>query len=412
MTSVVVIGAGPAGVMAAITAARKGSKVVLLDKNEKIGRKLYISGKGRCNLTNAAEFNDFVSNIVSNPKFAFGALKAFSNADAVDFFVKRGVPLKTERGGRVFPVSDKASDIVDALFKELGAAGVAFMPKTAVESFVTKDKRITAVKTSKGVVEGDSFILATGGKSYPLTGSDGSGYALAVSLGHTVTKPVAALSALEFDSVTVGKMTFPISETGLPEGVSLKNVEITAYFDNKKRSEFGEALFTATGMSGPVVLTLSSFVNRSKNVKLSVDFKPALDEKKLDMRLLREFESAKNRRLKNVLPSLLPDSLAKWTASLLPFSDKQVNAVTKDERKTLVGALKSLEFSVSSTAPLENAIVTAGGIKTGEIDPKTMKSRLIENLSFAGEIIDIDALTGGYNIQLALSTGYVAGKNA
>lgn len=412
MTTVVVIGAGPAGVMAAVTAARKGSKVVLLDKNEKIGRKLYISGKGRCNLTNAAEFNDFVSNIVSNPKFAFGALKTFSNADAVDFFVKRGVPLKTERGGRVFPVSDKASDIVDALFKELGAAGVAFMPKTAVESFVTKDKRITAVKTSKGVVEGDSFILATGGKSYPLTGSDGSGYALAVSLGHTVTKPVAALSALEFDSVTVGKRTFPISETGLPEGVSLKNVEITAYFDNKKRSEFGEALFTATGMSGPVVLTLSSFVNRSKNVKLSVDFKPALDEKKLDMRLLREFESAKNRRLKNVLPSLLPDSLAKWTASLLPFSDKQVNAVTKDERKTLVGALKSLEFSVSSTAPLENAIVTAGGIKTGEIDPKTMKSRLIENLSFAGEIIDIDALTGGYNIQLALSTGYVAGKNA
>ena len=412
MTTVVVIGAGPAGVMAAITAAQNGSKVVLLDKNEKIGRKLYISGKGRCNLTNVAEFNDFVANIVSNPKFAFGALKAFSNADATDFFVKRGVPLKTERGGRVFPTSDKASDVVDALYKELGALGVKFMPKTTVESFVADDNRITAVKTSKGIFGGDSFVLATGGKSYPLTGSDGSGYALASSLGHTVIEPVAALSALELGSVTVGNRTFSVSETGLPEGVSLKNVEITAFFGNKKRSEFGEALFTSTGLSGPVVLTLSSFVNRFSDIKLTVDFKPALDDKKLDLRLLREFENAKNRRLKNVLPNLLPDSLAKWLADLLSFSDKQVNSVTKDERKTLIEALKSLEFSVSSTAPVENAIVTAGGIKTSEIDPKTMKSKLIENLSFAGEIIDIDALTGGYNIQLALSTGYVAGKNA
>lgn len=412
MTTVVVIGAGPAGVMAAITAAQNGSKVVLLDKNEKIGRKLYISGKGRCNLTNVAEFNDFVANIVSNPKFAFGALKAFSNADATDFFVKRGVPLKTERGGRVFPTSDKASDVVDALYKELGALGVKFMPKTTVESFVSDDNRITAVKTSKGIFGGDSFVLATGGKSYPLTGSDGSGYALASSLGHTVIEPVAALSALELGSVTVGNRTFSVSETGLPEGVSLKNVEITAFFGNKKRSEFGEALFTSTGLSGPVVLTLSSFVNRFSDIKLTVDFKPALDDKKLDLRLLREFENAKNRQLKNVLPNLLPDSLAKWLAALLSFSDKQVNSVTKDERKTLIEALKTLEFSVSSFAPIENAIVTAGGIKTSEIDPKTMKSKLIENLSFAGEIIDIDALTGGYNIQLALSTGYVAGKNA
>ena len=235
MSDVVVIGAGPAGVMAAITAAQNGSKVVLLDKNEKIGRKLYISGKGRCNLTNVAEFNDFVANIVSNPKFAFGALKAFSNADATDFFVKRGVPLKTERGGRVFPTSDKASDVVDALYKELGALGVKFMPKTTVESFVADDNRITAVKTSKGIFGGDSFVLATGGKSYPLTGSDGSGYALASSLGHTVIEPVAALSALELGSVTVGNRTFSVSETGLPEGVSLKNVEITAFFGNKKR---------------------------------------------------------------------------------------------------------------------------------------------------------------------------------
>ncbi len=286
------------------------------------------------------------------------------------------------------------------------------MPKTTVESFVADDNRITAVKTSKGIFGGDSFVLATGGKSYPLTGSDGSGYALASSLGHTVIEPVAALSALELGSVTVGNRTFSVSETGLPEGVSLKNVEITAFFGNKKRSEFGEALFTSTGLSGPVVLTLSSFVNRFSDIKLTVDFKPALDDKKLDLRLLREFENAKNRQLKNVLPNLLPDSLAKWLAALLSFSDKQVNSVTKDERKTLIEALKTLEFSVSSFAPIENAIVTAGGIKTSEIDPKTMKSKLIENLSFAGEIIDIDALTGGYNIQLALSTGYVAGKNA
>lgn len=412
MKTVVVIGAGPGGIMACLEAAKNGNKVKLIEKNDKIGRKLYISGKGRCNITNSADFYEFTSNVVSNPKFTFSALKAFSNFDTVDFFERRGVALKTERGGRVFPESDRASDIIDALYAELKKAGVEILFKTNALSFETDGKRIISLITDRGVYEGDSFVVATGGKSYPLTGSDGSGYALALSLGHTLVEPVPALSAMEFDTVTAGGREYDIAKISLPQGLSLKNVSVTAYYDGKKRSEFGEALFTDSGMSGPVILSLSSYVNRSRNVCVSVDFKPALDEKQLDARLLREFDAAKNKLLRNVLFALLPESLARWYAKLLQICSKPVNEITREDRKLMISSLKSLVFKVRSLAPIENAIVTAGGIKTSEIDAKTMKSKLIENLSFAGEIMDIDALTGGYNIQLALSTGYVAGKYA
>ena len=412
MKTVVVIGAGPGGIMACLEAAKNGNKVKLIEKNDKIGRKLYISGKGRCNITNSADFYEFTSNVVSNPKFTFSALKAFSNFDTVDFFERRGVALKTERGGRVFPESDRASDIIDALYAELKKAGVEILFKTTALSCETDGKRIISLITDRGVYEGDSFVVATGGKSYPLTGSDGSGYALALSLGHTLVEPVPALSAMEFDTVTAGGREYDIAKISLPQGLSLKNVSVTAYYDGKKRSEFGEALFTDSGMSGPAIPSLSSYVNRSRNVCASVDFKPALDEKQLDARLLREFDAAKNKLLRNVLFALLPESLARWYAKLLQICSKPVNEITREDRKLMISALKSLVFKVRSLAPIENAIVTAGGIKTSEIDAKTMKSKLIENLSFAGEILDIDALTGGYNIQLALSTGFVAGKYA
>lgn len=406
---VVVIGAGPAGAMAAITAGSEGAEVTLIERNEKIGRKLYISGKGRCNVTNSADFREFTENIVNNPKFLFGALKAFSNADTEEFFTSRGVPLKTERGGRIFPVSDRASDIVDALYFELKRRGVKLKTSVKALNFVVKDGKIVALKTSSGLEEADRFILCTGGKSYPGTGSDGSGYALAAAVGHKIVEPKAALSAFEVTDVVTPFGSFKAADCSLPVGVSLKNIELTAVYDGKSRSEFGEALFTEDGISGPVALTLSSYCNRAENIRLILDFKPALDEKTLDGRLQRELVS--NRQLKNMLPALLPQSVAAWFGRLIPFSEKACNSVTREERKKLLEMLKRTEFS-AVLKPIEEAIVTSGGVETREINPKTMQSKLLPNLYFAGEVIDVDALTGGFNIQIALSTGYCAGKHA
>ena len=406
---VVVIGAGPAGAMAAITAGSEGAEVTLIERNEKIGRKLYISGKGRCNVTNSADFREFTENIVNNPKFLFGALKAFSNADTEEFFTSRGVPLKTERGGRIFPVSDRASDIVDALYFELKRRGVKLKTSVKALNFVVKDGKIVALKTTSGLEEADRFILCTGGKSYPGTGSDGSGYALAAAVGHKIVEPKAALSAFEVTDVGTPFGSFKAADCSLPVGVSLKNIELPAVYDGKSRSEFGEALFTEDGISGPVALTLSSYCNRAENIRLILDFKPALDEKTLDGRLQRELVS--NRQLKNMLPALLPQSVAAWFGRLIPFSEKACNSVTREERKKLLEMLKRIEFS-AVLKPIEEAIVTSGGVETREINPKTMQSKLLPNLYFAGEVIDVDALTGGFNIQIALSTGYCAGKHA
>ena len=382
-----VIGAGPAGCMAAIAAAEKGHDVTIIEKNAKIGRKLYISGKGRCNLTNVADRRSFLLNTVSNPKFPISALNAFSNDDTVSFFEEAGVALKTERGGRVFPASDKSADVIDALLGKLRALKVRILFSTEFLSFVVKNGAITAIVTSEGEFPTDAAVLATGGASYPLTGSDGKGYGILASLGHRIVPPVAALCA----------------------------TELKGAYDSEKtvRSEFGEMLFTDKGVSGPIALTLSSYVNRLDfdDLVYVLDLKPALDDSTLDKRLTSEFATS-NRIYRNVLGELLPHSLVPYFCAVSGINgEKQVNLITREERKLIGRLLKNLTFPVRSLAPLSEAIVTAGGCDVKEIDPRTMRSKIISNLSVCGELLDVDALTGGFNIQLALSTGYVAGSN-
>lgn len=416
--TIVVAGAGPAGIMSALTARKNGNNVILIDKNAKIGRKLYISGKGRCNLTNVAEYNDFLSNIKSNPKFLMGALRAFDNKQTMDYFESLGVRLKVERGGRVFPVSDKSSDVIDALYKELNALGVKTMLSTELYDVGIADGRVTNVVTSAGLLPCDALILAVGGVSYPKTGSDGSAYEIVRKIGHTIVNPVAGLSAIELEGVETPLGIANVEKLPLPEGLSLKNVKLSAIGERSNKvlaCEFGEMLFTHDGVSGPIVLSLSSAINRLNlsDVKLVLDLKPALDEQTLDKRVLSDFSEVGNKMFRNSLDALLPKSLIPYVVSASGIArDKPVNAVTKTERKVLVNLLKRMTFKIKGLAPIEEAIVTAGGVAVKEIDPKTMRSKLMENLYFAGEMIDVDALTGGYNIQIALSTGYVAGNNA
>lgn len=410
-----VIGAGPAGCMAAIAAAEKGHDVTIIEKNAKIGRKLYISGKGRCNLTNVADRRSFLLNTVSNPKFPISALNAFSNDDTVSFFEEAGVALKTERGGRVFPASDKSADVIDALLGKLRALKVRILFSTEFLSFVVKNGAITAIVTSEGEFPTDAAVLATGGASYPLTGSDGKGYVILASLGHRIVPPVAALCATELKGAYNfgGKLLTP-EKLPFPEGLSLRNVRLGAVSGGKTvRSEFGEMLFTDKGVSGPIALTLSSYVNRLDfdDLVYVLDLKPALDDSTLDKRLTSEFATS-NRIYRNVLGELLPHSLVPYFCAVSGINgEKQVNLITREERKLIGRLLKNLTFPVRSLAPLSEAIVTAGGCDVKEIDPRTMRSKIISNLSVCGELLDVDALTGGFNIQLALSTGYVAGSN-
>lgn len=410
-----VIGAGPAGCMAAIAAAEKGHDVTIIEKNAKIGRKLYISGKGRCNLTNVADRRSFLLNTVSNPKFPISALNAFSNDDTVSFFEEAGVALKTERGGRVFPASDKSADVIDALLGKLRALKVRILFSTEFLSFVVKNGAITAIVTSEGEFPTDAAVLATGGASYPLTGSDGKGYGILASLGHRIVPPVAALCPTELKGAydSEGKLITP-DVLPFPEGLSLKNVRLSAVFCGKTvRSEFGEMLFTDKGVSGPIALTLSSYVNRLdfNSLVYALDLKPALDDSTLDKRLTSEFATS-NRIYRNVLGELLPHSLVPYFCAVSGINgEKQVNLITREERKLIGRLLKNLTFPVRSLAPLSEAIVTAGGCDVKEIDPRTMRSKIISNLSVCGELLDVDALTGGFNIQLALSTGFVAGSN-
>ena len=410
-----VIGAGPSGCMAAIAAAEKGHDVTIIEKNAKIGRKLYISGKGRCNLTNVADRRSFLLNTVSNPKFPISALNAFSNDDTVRFFEEAGVALKTERGGRVFPASDKSADVIDALLGKLRALKVRILFSTEFLSFVVKNGAITAIVTSEGEFPTDAAVLATGGASYPLTGSDGKGYVILASLGHRIVPPVAALCATELKGVYDfgGKLLTP-EKLPFPEGLSLRNVRLGAVSGGKTvRSEFGEMLFTDKGVSGPIALTLSSYVNRLDfdDLVYVLDLKPALDDSTLDKRLTSEFATS-NRIYRNVLGELLPHSLVPYFCAVSGINgEKQVNLITREERKLIGRLLKNLTFPVRSLAPLSEAIVTAGGCDVKEIDPRTMRSKIISNLSVCGELLDVDALTGGFNIQLALSTGFVAGSN-
>lgn len=396
-----VVGAGPAGLIAAATAAA-GSDVTLFERNEKPGKKLYITGKGRCNVTNLCSPREFLEKVVRNPKFLYSAIYSFTPEDTVNLIETNGVKTKTERGNRVFPASDKASDVTKALVSNAMKAGVRFVYENVV-SLSRKDGLFRLV-TSGAEYFFDKVILACGGVSYPSTGSNGDGFKLAESMGHTVTKLYPALVPVNF-----------CEDVKSLQGLSLKNVKVTVSDGRKSESLFGEMLFTSRGASGPVVLSLSSLINRLdvKHVTFSIDLKPALDYDKLDKRVVSDFTKFKNKQFKNSLDEMLPKSLIPYIIDVSGINpDKPVNSVTKQEREKLVNLLKNLSFTVDSLGSIAEGIVTSGGVSVDEVNPKTMESKLVKGLYFAGEMLDVDALTGGFNIQIALSTGFAAGTSA
>lgn len=400
---ITVIGGGAAGMMAAISAAENNGAVTLVERNDILGKKILITGKGRCNLTNACQTEDIFLNIPTNSSFLYSSIYSFSNYDVMDYFEKMGVPLKVERGERVFPQSDKARDIAQALSKRLEELGVRIINDKATDIVINNGK-VTAVKLKNGIVNTDRVILATGGMSYPRTGSDGSGYTLAKKCGHTITPLKPTLVALETKE-----------ETSRLMGLSLKNVSITVKNNNKTLyTDFGEMLFTHFGISGPTILSASCHMGNDPEGKVvEIDLKPALDEKALDERILRDFSKFSNKDFRNSLCELLPVKLIDYIiekSGIDPF--KKVNSITKEERKRLLDSIKHLTFTVKKYRSIEEAIVTSGGVCVKEINASTMESKIVKGLYFAGEIIDVDAYTGGFNLQIAFSTGYLAGKKA
>ena len=396
---VFVIGAGPAGMMAAITAAKNGHSVYLFEKNNDLGKKMRITGKGRCNITNAGE--ELIPNVITNPRFLYGAFKRFSNYDAIDFFESIGVKTKVERGFRVFPENDSAPSVVNALKKHLTSLGVTVI-KARIVRIYEKDGAVSGIATEGGKkISCDALILATGGVSYPQTGSTGDGHRMAKLLGHTITPLKPSLVPLASDDEFCRELS----------GLSLKNIGFKlSDGENTLYEDFGEMLFTHFGISGPVVLSGSSHLKRAKGIKAIIDLKPALDYDTLDKRLIRDLTEFSNRDFINSLSSLLPKKLIATIIKLSGIDErKKCNEITKKERAVFLDLLKNFTVNISAFRPIAEAIVTSGGIKTDEINPKTMESKLIKNLYFAGEIIDVDAYTGGYNLQIAYSTGFVAG---
>ena len=405
MAKVIVIGAGPAGMMAAISAA-ENHEVILLEGNERIGKKLFITGKGRCNVTNAKDISEFFDFIPGNPHFLYSALYTYTNIDVMNFFENAGVKLKVERGSRVFPNSDKSSDIISGLSRGLNEALVDLRLHSKVKDVIFNNNKIEAVILENGSkVKGDYFIITTGGKSYPLTGSTGIGFDLAKKMGHTIVEPKPSLVPIEIEESWVREL----------QGLSLRNIELK--IKNKKNSKVvysgqGEMLFTHFGISGPLVLSGSRFIKDGERFEISLDLKPALEEKELDIRIQKDFKKYINNDFKNSLDELLPKKLIPVIIELSKIDEnKKVNSITKEERRTLLNLLKNLTFTVKGLRDIAEAIVTAGGVSTKEIDPSTMQSKIVDNLYFAGEVIDVDAFTGGYNVQIALSTGYLAGKS-
>lgn len=403
MSKVIVIGAGPSGMMASIAAAKKNNEVVLLDSNEKVGKKLYITGKGRCNVTNGKDIGEFFDFIPGNPHFLYSSLYTFTNTDTINFFKMQGIKLKEERGGRIFPESDKSSDIIKGLEKALKESNVKVLLNSRVTDIICKDNNIKEIISNGQKIKGDYFILATGGASYPTTGSRGEGQEFAMKMGHNIVPLEPSLVPIELKEDYVKELM----------GLSLKNVEVTIKEEKKVLyKELGEMLFTHFGVSGPLVLSGSRFVKKNTNCSLIIDLKPALDIQELDKRVQKDFKKNINKDFKNSLDELFPKKIIGTIIKLSGIpEDKKVNEITKEERKTLVNLIKNLEFTIKGLRSIDEAIVTAGGIDTREIDPSTMKSKIINNLSFAGELIDVDAFTGGYNVQIALSTGYLAGSN-
>ena len=394
MAKVIVIGAGPAGIMAAIHASKKHN-VTILDGNDRIGKKLFITGKGRCNVTNSKDISEFFDYIPGNPHFLYSALYSYTNEDTMNFFENVGIKLKVERGGRVFPMSDKSSDIIKGLSIGLKESNVQVKLNSKVTNIIYDANKIVGVEINNSTkLYGDYFIIATGGASYPLTGSRGEGQKFAKKLGHTIIELKPSLVPIE------------LNESWLKDlmGLSLNNKVL---YKNQ-----GEMLFTNYGISGPLVLSGSRYVKNEGNYEAAIDLKPALNESELDKRIQKDFLKYQNKEFKNALDDLLPKKLIPLIINLsnIPL-DKKVNVITKEERKKLLHILKDLRVKIKGLRPIEEAIVTAGGVNTLEIDPSTMKSKIISNLSFAGEVIDVDAFTGGYNVQIALSTGYIAGNS-
>lgn len=403
-TELVVIGGGAAGMMCALTAAQRGVKVSLIDPNRQLGRKLRITGKGRCNVTNNCDIKEFMANIPGDGRFLYSAINRLSPADTMVWFENLGLRLKTERGNRVFPVSDNANEVADILARELGKNGVKTLRSRAQE-IITEDGIVCAVKTTEGTIKCRAVALCTGGLSYPLTGSDGAGHKMAQKLGHSVTTLRPSLVALESDDTYCAEM----------QGFALKNVLLRAYEDDKLiYSEQGEMLFTHFGVSGPLVLSASAHMRKMGTAKyrLEIDLKPALDEKKLDARILRDFAKFSNREFKNSLSELAGRTMIPVLVELSGIEgETKVNMITREQRKELVRLFKAFPVSISGTRPVDEAIVTAGGISTKEVNPRTMESKLVQGLYFAGEILDLDGYTGGFNLQIAWSTGFVAGNS-
>ena len=419
---VVIIGGGAAGMVAAISSSKNGNDVIILEKMEIPGKKILITGKGRCNITSNLPMDDFIKNVPGNGKFLYSAFNNFTNIDILNILKKEGVETKVERGNRIFPVSDRSQDVQKALIRMVEKLGVKIITNCKVSKIlVDNNKKVYGVLANingkEKEIKADKVILATGGKSYPGTGSTGDGYKMAEELGHTITKIRPSLVPL-----TVNNESLKLCKN--MQGLSLRNVGIK-FIDLEKNKiiyeDFGEILFTHFGVSGPTVLSSSSHLLRYKNIDellkndkivLKIDLKPALSEKKLDDRILRDFSEEKNKEYKNCLNKLLPKKMIETIIQVSNIrSDKKVNEITKEERKNLVSILKGFEIYIKGFRPIEEAIITSGGIKINEINPKTMESKIIKGLYFAGEIIDVDAYTGGFNLQIAYSTGYTAGMN-
>ena len=409
MSKILVIGGGAAGMMAAITAARNGHEVHLYEKNAKLGRKLFITGKGRCNITNASDLETIFENVVTNRKFLYSALYGYTNDDVIQFFERLGCKTKVERGNRVFPVSDKSSDVIGALTRELNRVGVNVHLSTEVADVVIKDGELKGLKLSgeSGLVKGDKVVIATGGLSYPLTGSTGDGFRFAKEMGLTVTELYPSLVSVHMKEEYVKEL----------QGLSLKNIQVKLC-DGKKcvYENFGELVFTQRGVSGPVVLSASSYaipyLKKGKDLTFTIDLKPALTKEQLDLRILRDFEEFTNKQYKNALDNLLPRKLIGVIINLSGIDpEKKVNLITREERQNLVSLLKELKFHVLRLGDFREAVVTKGGVSVKEINPTTMEAKNVKNVYYAGEVLDLDALTGGYNLQIAWSTGAAAGSS-
>ena len=415
MANVIVIGGGPAGMMAAITAAEYGNNVTIIEKNSDFGKKLLITGKGRCNITSSLYMSEFIKNTPGNGQFLYSAFQNYTNTDIIDFLKNQGLEIKEERGNRIFPVTDKSIDVLNCFKSKINELKIKKLVNTRVQKILVQNGEVLGVRTDKEIIQTDKIILATGGKSYPLTGSTGDGYLIAKNIGHKVAEIRPSLVPL---------VIYEKNECKEMQGLSLRNVGIKIIDESKNKliyEDFGEMIFTHFGISGPTILSGSAHLVRYKEIdnlmkeqkiKLQIDLKSALTEEQLDERILRDFKEFKNKQFKHALDKLLPQKMIPIVIEKTKINEeKRVNEITKEERRNLVKVLKKFELTIKDFRPVEEAIITSGGINIKEINPKTMESKLVKGLYFAGEIIDVDSYTGGFNLQIAYSTGYTAGMH-